>query len=161
MISKGGHFGSIKPGCRDRACLVSRLAQLRVGTPCTRNIGVTFGLVPCRSARADALASLPLDAETELALFPDLPISASKWKWSDVGSAPVLHSPSKQPPAASKPAVDVDHIIQPSTAQCSGRPSHSDVKFCCKQRKWSALCPFERHCPDKLMCFKACFREEI
>ena len=45
---------------------------------------------------ADLLGVSGLDSETQHALFPNLPSTtaasnANKWKWSDIGSAPVLH----------------------------------------------------------------------
>ena len=47
-------------------------------------------------SEADLLGVSGLDSETQHALFPNLPSTAAasnanKWKWSDIGSAPVLH----------------------------------------------------------------------
>ncbi len=50
----------------------------------------------CRLSEADLQGVSGLDSETQHALFPNLPSTAAasnanKWKWSDIGSAPVLH----------------------------------------------------------------------
>ncbi|DBA68778.1 TPA: hypothetical protein ACH3X2_013393 [Trebouxia sp. C0005] len=49
-----------------------------------------------RLSKSDLLGVPGLDSETQHALFPNLPSTAAasnanKWKWSDIGSAPVLH----------------------------------------------------------------------
>lgn len=66
-----------------------------------RSVSALFCQCTCRPSEAELLGVSHLDPETQQALFPHLPhqFAASKhstWRWSDIGSAPVLHSFAKQ-----------------------------------------------------------------
>ena len=66
-----------------------------------RSVPALFCQCTYRPSEAELLGISHLDPETEKALFPHLhhKSAASKrstWKWSDIGSAPVLHALAKQ-----------------------------------------------------------------
>ena len=66
-----------------------------------RSVPALFCQCTCRPSEAELLGLSHLDPETQKALFPDLPHTSaaskhSTWKWSDIGSAPVLHAFAKQ-----------------------------------------------------------------
>ncbi|DBA90713.1 TPA: hypothetical protein ACH3X1_003927 [Trebouxia sp. C0004] len=72
-----------------------------------------------RLSEAELLGVPGLDSETQHALFPHLPrtaaaSNANKWKWSDIGSAPVLHDFVKH--ACAKPFIGIAASAQEAEA---------------------------------------------
>lgn len=66
-----------------------------------RSVPALFCQCKCRPSEAELLGLSHLDPETQQALFPHLPHTSaaskhSTWKWSDIGSAPVLHAFAKE-----------------------------------------------------------------
>ena len=96
---------------------------------------ITQHALLCRLSEADLLGVSGLDSETQHALFPNLPSTAAashahRWKWSDIGSAPVLHDVVKH--AHAKPfagttasAQEAEAAAITAAAAAAAAPEHS------------------------------------
>ena len=88
----------------------------------------------CRPFEAGLLGISDLDVDTQHALFPHLQCSPSsspatnKWKWSDVGLAPVLHDFTKRPQDCSIESFSsLGTATHPATEPEAAAPAGSEV----------------------------------